>query len=151
VRDLSHDDAEAQSLDVEEVLRQLGIAPQDEARLIEVWNKVDLLDRAARERLDNRAERLPAGRRPVLVSALSGEGLDRLVGEIEARLAARRVTLDLVVDAADGAGVSWLHRHTEVMNKALRGDGALAITVRADPTNAEKVRAKFARSHVPSH
>jgi hypothetical protein len=37
------------------------------------------------------------------------------------------------------------------MNKALRGDGALAITVRADPTNAEKVRAKFARSHVPSH
>ena len=39
-------------LDVEEVLRQLGIAPQDEARLIEVWNKADLLDRAARERLD---------------------------------------------------------------------------------------------------
>jgi GTPase len=151
VRDLSHDDAEAQSLDVEEVLRQLGIAPQDEARLIEVWNKVDLLDRAAREGLDNRAERHPAGRRPVLASALSGEGLDRLVGEIEARLAARRVTLDLVVDAADGAGVSWLHRHTEVMRKALRGDGALAITVRADPANAEKVRAKFARSHVPSH
>jgi GTP-binding protein HflX len=150
VRDLSHGDAEAQSLDVEEVLRQLGIATQDEARLIEVWNKVDLLDRAARERLDNRAERQPAGRRPVLVSALSGEGLDRLVGEIEARLAARRVTLDLVVDAADGAGVSWLHRHTEVMHKALRGD-ALAITVRADPANAEKVRAKFARSHVPSH
>jgi GTPase len=151
VRDLSRDDAEAQSLDVEEVLRQLGIASQDEARLIEVWNKVDLLDRAARERLDNRAERHPAGRRPVIVSALSGEGLDRLVGEIEARLAARRVTLDLVVDVADGAGVSWLHRHTEVMHKALRGDGALAITVRADPANAEKVRAKFGRSHVPSH
>src|SRR5215510_6419623 len=151
VRDLSHDDAEAQSLDVEEVLRQLGIASQDEARLIEVWNKVDLLDRAARERLDNRAERHPAERRPVIVSALSGEGLDRLAGEIEARLAARRVTLDLVVDAADGAGVSWLHRHTEVMRKALRGDGALAITVRADPANAEKVRAKFGRSHVPSH
>jgi hypothetical protein len=36
------------------------------------------------------------------------------------------------------------------MHKALRGD-ALAITVRADPANAEKVRAKFARSHVPSH
>jgi GTPase len=151
VRDLSHEHAEAQSLDVEEVLRQLGIASQDEARLIEVWNKVDLLDHAARERLKNRAERHPAGRRPVIVSALSGEGLDRLVGEIEARLAARRVTLDLVVDAADGAGVSWLHRHTEVMRKALRGDGALAITVRADPANAEKVRAKFGRPHVASH
>jgi GTPase len=56
---------------------------------------------------------------------------------------------------ADGAGLSWLHRHTEVMTKALRDDGAFAVTVRADPANAEKVRAKFAgklgRSEVPSH
>ena len=151
VRDLSHEDADAQSFDVEEVLRQLGIAAQDGARLIEVWNKIDRLDGEARARLGNRVERSPTERRPVLVSALSGEGLDRLLAEIETRLAARRVTLDLVVDAADGAGVSWLHRHTEVMQKALRGDGALAITVRADPANAEKARAKFARHQLPSH
>jgi GTPase len=151
VRDMSHADAEAQSLDVEEVLRQLGIAADDGARLVEVWNKIDLLDGEARARLRNRAERQPVGRRPMPVSALSGEGLDRLLAEIEARLAARRVTLDLVVDAADGAGVSWLHRHTEVMRKALRGDGALAITVRADPANAEKARAKFGLSYLPSH
>jgi GTPase len=151
VRDMSHADAEAQSLDVEEVLRQLGIAADDGARLVEVWNKIDLLDGEARARLRNRAERQPVGRRPMPVSALSGEGLDRLLAEIEARLAARRVTLDLVVDVADGAGVSWLHRHTEVMRKALRGDGALAITVRADPANAEKARAKFGLSHLPSH
>jgi GTP-binding protein HflX len=151
VRDMSHEDAEAQSLDVEEVLRQLGIAADDGARLLEVWNKIDCLDGDARARLRNRAERQPVGRRPVPVSALSGEGLDRLLAEIEARLAAGRVTLDLVVDVADGAGVSWLHRHTEVMRKALRGDGALAITVRADPANAEKARAKFGLSHLPSH
>ncbi len=51
--------------------------------------------------------------------------------------------LDLVLDPADGAGVSWLHRHTEVMAKSLRDDGQLAMTVRADPANAERVRAKF--------
>ena len=116
-----------------------------------MWNKIDRLDPDAGIRLRNRAERQPAGRRPVLVSALSGEGIDRLAAEIEARLAARRVTLDLVIDAADGAGVSWLHRHTEVMTKALRDDGALAITVRADPASAEKVRAKFSPSEVSSH
>lgn len=148
VRDVSHEDAEAQSLDVEEVLRQLGIEPQDGARLIEVWNKIDLLDSEARARARNRAERRPAGSRPVLVSALSGEGLAQLLAEIETQLAARRITLDLVVDAADGAAVSWLHRHTEVMSKALRDDGALAITVRADPANAEKVRAKFGSSQL---
>jgi GTP-binding protein HflX len=151
VRDVSHADAEAQSLDVEHVLRQLGIAPDDGARLVEVWNKIDRLDRDAGIRLRNRAERQPVERRPVLVSALSGEGIDLLATEIEARLATRRVTLDLVIDAADGAGVSWLHRHTEVMTKVLRDDGALAITVRSDPANAEKVRAKFKPSGVPSH
>jgi GTPase len=151
VRDVSHADAEAQSLDVEQVLKQLGIAAHDGARLVEVWNKIDRLDSDAGISLRNRAERQPVERRPVLVSALSGEGIDRLATEIEARLAARRVTLDLVIDAADGAGVSWLHRHTEVMTKVLRDDGALAITVRADPENAEKVRAKFSPSAVPSH
>ena len=151
VRDVSHEDAEAQSLDVEEVLRQLGITLQEGARLIEVWNKIDRLDREARARLRNRADRLPAERRPVLVSALSGEGLDRLAAEIEARLAARRVTLELVLDVADGAGVSWLHRHTEVLATALRDDGGLAITVRADPGNAEKVRAKFGLAKAAAH
>jgi GTPase len=151
VRDVSHEDAEAQSLDVEDVLSQLGIAGRDDERLLEVWNKIDLLDRDARVRLHNHAERQPAARRPVLVSAQSGEGLERLAAEIERRLAARRVTLDFVLDAADGAGLSWLHRHTEVMTRALREDGALAVTVRADPTNAQKAQARFAASHARPH
>jgi GTPase len=107
-----------------------------------VWNKVDRLDAEARARIRNLAER--QARHPILVSAQSGEGIDDLVAEIETRLAASRVTLYLVLDVADGAGVSWLHRHTEVMTKTLRDDGALAMTVRADPANAEKARAKFA-------
>ena len=55
VRDVSHADAEAQSLDVEQVLKQLGIAPHDGARLVEVWNKIDRLDRDAGISLRNRA------------------------------------------------------------------------------------------------
>src|SRR5580692_7865352 len=61
VRDVSHGDAEAQLLDVEKVLLQLGIDPHnkpDDARvLIEVWNKIDRLDQAERSRLQNIAER----------------------------------------------------------------------------------------------
>jgi len=149
ILDVSHEDAQAQSHDVEHVLGQLGIAAEDDARLIEVWNKIDRLDGAARGRSRNLADRKP--RSPVLVSALSGEGLDRLAAEIEARLAAHRVTLDLVLDPADGAGLSWLHRHTEVMAKTSRDDGRLAVLIRADPANAEKVRAKFGRSAGRSH
>jgi GTP-binding protein HflX len=150
VRDVSHADAEAQALDVEEVLDQLGLAGLDGARLIEIWNKIDQLDGETSARIHNLAARRPADQRPVLVSALSGEGLDRLVSEIEARLATRRVMLDLVLAVSDGAGLSWLHRHTEVMAKHVRDDDHLVVTVRTDPANAEKARAQFARPGAPS-
>jgi len=149
VRDVSHEDTQAQSQDVERVLDQLGIAAQEDGRLIEVWNKIDQLDDEARRRSANLAQR-QAGR-PILVSALAGEGIDRLIAEIEARLAARRVTLDLELDPADGAGLSWLYRHTEVMRKTPREDGRLAVSVRADPANAEKARAKFLRPAQRTH
>src|SRR5438128_10264405 len=134
VRDISHEDAQAQSHDVEEVLRQLGIEPGDGARIVEVWNKIDRLDRDGRERLRNLADRQAHERRPVLVSALSGEGFDHLATAIEVRIAARRTLIDLTLDASDGAGISWLHRHTEVLVKDLREDGRFAMTVRVDPT-----------------
>jgi GTP-binding protein HflX len=143
VRDVSHQDTEAQSQDVAEVLRALGIDPDDEQRLIEVWNKIDRLDRDERQRLANLAERQSATSRPILVSALTGEGLDRLDAAIEAPLGRRRLVFELALDPADGAGVSWLYRHTEVLAKALDAQGQLAMTVRVDPAKAGAVEAKF--------
>jgi GTP-binding protein HflX len=143
VRDAMHSDTAAQAHDVEEVLRALDVDPNDRTRLIEVWNKVDRLDADAKAQLENIAARRPASERPVLVSALTGEGIERLLDAIEAHLALARVTLDLLLDPSDGAGVSWLHRHSEVMEKELRDDGRLAMTVRADPANAERIRGRF--------
>jgi GTP-binding protein HflX len=142
VRDISHEDSEAQSSDVAIVMLELGIAPED-PRLIEVWNKIDRLDADARARLANTAARAPTERRPVLLSALTGEGLERLAVAIEARLSLRRVVLDLALDPADGAGVSWLHRNTEVMTKTMDSDGQLAMTVRVDADRAGLVKNKF--------
>jgi GTP-binding protein HflX len=147
VRDVSHEDAEAQLRDVENILNELGIDPRDEAQnkrtLIEVWNKVDRLDASTRERLTNVARRRPPTNRPVLVSATTGEGLDALSAAIEAQLAAGREVIEIRLDPADGAGVSWLYRHTEVLNKALDDDGRIAMTVRAEPDKAARLRAKF--------
>ncbi len=148
VRDVSHEDAEAQMHDVEKILRELGIDPQSDTKrkqaLIEVWNKIDRLDAAERARIENIAERRPAAERPVPVSALSGEGIAALDAAIEDRLAAGRVLVELELDPADGAGVSWLHRHTEVIHKASDAEGRIAMTVRVAPDQAASVRARFA-------
>jgi len=140
VRDLSHEDSDAQSHDVEKVLGELGIAAGD-PRLVEVWNKIDRLDAESRERLIHRADKQSG--RPVPLSALTGEGVDRLIEAIETRLAETRQTLEVSIDVADGAGLSWLYRHSEVLSKDLRDDGRLAVTVRADADKAARVRAKF--------
>jgi GTPase len=148
VRDVSHEDAEAQLQDVEMIMRELGIDPRTSAQtgrtLIEVWNKIDRLDAAARARLKNVAERRRGAERPVLVSAITGEGVSALDAAIEARLAAGRVLLELKLDAADGAGLSWLYRHTEVIRRATdEKTGRVAMTVRADADKAKAVRARF--------
>ena len=57
VRDATHEDTAAQAHDVEDVLRALDIDPDDHARLIEVWNKIDRLDADARAQLENVAAR----------------------------------------------------------------------------------------------
>ncbi len=142
VRDISHEDAEAQERDVDAVLRQLGIDPDAGARILEVWNKIDRFDPEERDNLRNIASRRPPERPCFLVSAETGEGIDALLNAIEDRLAATRTTLDLSIDASDGAGISWLHRNAEVLTKELR-DGRFDMTVRVDETKRDIVVSRF--------
>ena len=143
VRDVSHEDAEAQQHDVEDVLRQLGVDEEQGSRVIEVWNKIDRLSAADRERITNLAARHEAKQRPVPVSAITGEGVDQLTDAIEARIALTRTVLELELDGTDGAAISWLHRNTEVLLRTDHDDGKVVMTVRADPTKVDAVRAKF--------
>jgi GTP-binding protein HflX len=143
VRDISHEDAEAQQHDVEAVLRQLGIDPGHGARILEVWNKIDRFDADRRENMENIAARRSAEVPCLLVSAETGEGLDTLLAAVEDRLGATRTTLGLSVDASDGAAVSWLHRNCEVLAKELR-DGRYHMTVRVDETKRDILVNRYA-------
>jgi GTPase len=146
VRDMSHGDSAAQSQDVVEVLRDLGIEPDDD-RLIELWNKIDRVEASERARLANLAAR-QSDRRPVLISALTGEGTDALIAAIESALTRARLTLDVAIDYADGAGMSWLHRHAEVLSRDEGDDGRLHMRVRVDAERADRVRAKFGAANI---
>jgi GTP-binding protein HflX len=142
VRDISHEDAEAQERDVDQVLRQLNIDPEQGRRIIEVWNKIDRFSPEERENLARIAARRPADQPALLVSAETGEGVDALLAAIEDRLAATRITLDLSVDAGDGSGISWLHRNSEVLDKQLE-NGRYLMTVRVDETKRDIAIERF--------
>jgi GTP-binding protein HflX len=145
VRDIAHEDAEAQQRDVDAILQQLDIDPDSGDRIIEVWNKIDRFTDDERANLAKIAARRPYVRPCLLVSAQTGEGIDALLLAIEDRLAATRTTLDLSIDASDGAGISWLHRNAEVLDKELK-DGRFAMTVRVDETKRETVISRFGAS-----
>ena len=141
VRDMSHEDAEAQQHDVDAVLRQLGIDP-DRGHILEAWNKIDRFSREERDKLRNIASRRSVEHPCLLISAETGEGMDALLSAIEDRLAASRVTLNLSIDAADGAGISWLHRNAEVLDKKLH-DGRFDMTVRVDQSKRDIVVSRY--------
>jgi len=142
VRDSAHEDTAAQAEDVAGILRQLGIDPEDHGRVVEVWNKIDLLDGDARQRLQNMAARKPEDTRPALLSALTGEGMGALLAAVEGKLAAGRALVSLALDPADGAGLGWLHRQGEVLGRDLE-NGRLKVTVRVDAGKVEMIRRRF--------
>lgn len=129
VRDIAHPDTAAQARDVEGVLHDLGIDPRDaDSPLIEVWNKVDLLDTDVREELRNDATRLdhPA----ILVSAVSGEGLPALYAAIDARLGTRDAIVEVTVEPGQGRLMSWIHANAQVLEQSSDDDGRIVCQVR---------------------
>jgi GTP-binding protein HflX len=143
VRDIAHEDADAQSADVEAILAELDVDCHNHARLIEVWNKIDLLPPEEREQLKTRSRLRPEDERPCAVSAVSGEGLDDLLSAIEALLARGRPVLSVQVDPGDGEGQAWLYAHTEVLSRRSDDEGRAHFAVRVAPEHQERVLRRF--------
>ena len=61
VRDIAHPETEMQAENVEAILAELGVDRDGQARMIEVWNKLDLLPPEAREAIAAGAARDAAG------------------------------------------------------------------------------------------
>jgi GTP-binding protein HflX len=139
VRDMSHEDADAQNADVVTVLKDLGLDDMELARMIEAQNKIDLLSPEDQAILSTQARRRPLC---VPVSARTGEGMDALMAVVEEQLGKNRQTLDLDVSLADGAMIAWLYRHGEIVER--RDDETVAhIRIRLDPADQERFRHRF--------
>ncbi len=143
VRDVSHEDTEAQSADVERILSDLGVEADDHRRLIEVWNKSDLLSEDRRAGLAQAARSRSDDERPMLVSAITGEGIDELLAAIERRMAAERRLLHVVVPAEDGAGLAWLYENGEVLTRRADDEGAVVVDIRVGPERVDRVLRRF--------
>lgn len=119
VRDIAHEDSEAQREDVIKVLADIGISGANGAPILEAWNKMDLLN--AEAQAFHRAE---AARRDDVIplSALTGEGVSVLLDTLSNRLTKARRIHHIQVAIGDGATLAWLHAHGSVIDEVVEED-----------------------------
>ena len=135
VRDIAHAESDLQAEDVEAVLEELGVA--EETPRIEFWNKIDLTapeERAAIEARAVRADAVFAG------SALTGEGVPKLLEAVTEALDEARVTEVLSVPFAEGRRRAWLFEQGVVVDER-QTDMGHDVTVQWTP----RQRAAFHR------
>ena len=101
---------------VDDVLEEIGAG--EKPRLL-VLNKADLLDEGARQEVGIQH---PGA---VLVSALTGEGLDALREGIEAAFEEALAEVELLVPYAEGSRLHELHEVAGELERTERGDGVL--------------------------
>ena len=114
VRDVAHQDSDAQKKDVESVLKLIGAERQMDRGLIEVLNKIDLLDQEKQNALFAANLR---NKNKIPVSAVNGTGIENLLALIEETLAQDRCEINADIPVDQGAALAYLYRVGEVLDR----------------------------------
>jgi len=130
VRDISDPDNAAQAEDVESILAGLGIEPQDRKRVVEIWNKIDNLDESGREAAMRLAAAGSEEGRPIPLSAITGEGVDRLLSLIETRIAGSLGPVDVLLSPFELHLLDWIYQHGSSVEREDMEDGSVRIKAR---------------------
>jgi len=125
VRDISHEETQAQADDVKDILNDLNITSHAKADMIEVWNKTDLLsdkDWVGAKNTSSRHDKVQA------VSAVTGYGLKNLLAEIEICLQEVTINDIIILAFSEGSRRAWLYEQA-VVNKEITNLNTLELSV----------------------
>ncbi|CAN7367631.1 GTPase HflX [Rhizobium sp. LjRoot254] len=134
IRDMSDPDNAAQAADVLRILTDLGIEESEQdKRIIEVWNKIDLVEPEAREALLQKAS---SASNTIAVSAITGEGVGRLLDIVGEKLSGVMIVATVVVPVDKLSMLSWFYEHAIVDGREDREDGSVSLDVRLSESEA---------------
>ena len=129
VRDISHSESDAQRDDVLQILRDLGVLDDEDAanqpRMLEVWNKIDLLDAEKSEDMSALVQRNDD---LLMISAQTGEGVDAFKIHLSALIAKGNLVRSVRLKASNGAALAWLHARGTINSQIVDED---LVTVEA--------------------
>ncbi|WP_247742194.1 GTPase HflX [Thalassospira sp. A3_1] len=148
VRDASSHEAEAQKLDVLEVLKALGLQKAiDGEELVEALNKCDQLEG---EDLTAVQEYSSRNANTIAISAIKGTNCDALLALIEDRLTEDMPIFEVLVPYSDGKALARLYEQGEVL-KRLDGEDGISVQVRIDDSRVGRFEDWCAKSGFDPH
>jgi GTPase len=148
VRDMSDVDNQAQSADVLRILNDLGIdEAEGERRILEVWNKIDRLEPDAHDAIVQKAS---TTRNVIAVSAISGEGVDRLMDDISRRLSGIMTATSITLPVDKLALLPWLYDHAIVDSREDNEDGSVTLELRLSETEAAELERRIGHGPKPA-
>ena len=124
VRDIAHPETEGQAENVLSIMESLGVG--EDTPVLEVWNKIDLLDEDTREVMNERADREED---IFAISAITGEGQGKLLDAVKAKLASETHESLLSLSFAEGRKRAWLFQEDLVQQEEQTETG-FDLTVR---------------------
>ena len=137
VRDIAHEDTNAQRDDVVGVLKSLFGKDANLDHVIEVHNKIDQWS------IDHNREPYLAPEGAIPLSAITGEGCDALLQLIDAKLSAQLLsTYDYEIPHHDGRAIAWLYANGQVMHHR-EEESAARYEVRLSTANAARFHQQF--------
>lgn len=142
LRDMSDPDAAAQAEDVEKILKSLGIDVHDETGVLEVWNKCDLVD-SPNECDPGAHGRGRGGVTKLAISAKTGEGLERLLQEIEHRLTGGLENFHVRLDSSQASLIDWIYRHSTVVRRKDLETGGIDLEIRGSAVTRSEIERRI--------
>lgn len=112
IRDAFSPNSKEQKADVLKVLESLGFIDfEKSAKYIEVLNKIDLFDEVSKKEFLAKQKVGLVG-----LSAISGEGCDRLLKLIDDKISVGFEVCEFELNVAEGKKIAWLHANSDVIS-----------------------------------
>lgn len=152
VRDISDPECDAQAESVRDVLKQLDLEGPNLPPMIEVLNKIDLIDEnhpnwdkvtRITDVAANSAATSTGDIPQVLISATTGAGLDDLNKAIDVLVNQNDTVIEVDIAPEQGRALAWLHQHADIISKRQDASGATHLQVSLKPQNLGRFEKEF--------
>jgi GTP-binding protein HflX len=136
VRDVSAIDTAQQREDVILVLEELGVSYNDNPKIVEVLNKIDLLE-------EGHIPQTLSDKGQVAVSAVTSEGVGDLLDLVGEIITKEDTTCAFMLSPAAGEAQSWLYNHGSVLKNEVTNENRIHLEVRLSAANLGRFTQRF--------